>query len=74
MDHLLESNESMMVNQHQHQLLIKNSGHNEQPSSLDVQQHEQLASNSSAKLSDSNELPASSVSNVQQKKARNCCQ
>ena len=46
---------------------IENSGHNEQPSSLDVQQHEQLTSNSSTKPSDNNQLPASSVSNVQQK-------
>ena len=46
---------------------VKNSSHNEQQSLLDVQQHEQLASNSSDKPSDNNKLPASSVSNVQQK-------
>ena len=45
----------------------ENSGYNEQPSSLDVQQHEQLTSNSSTKPSNNNQLPASSVSNVQQK-------
>ena len=40
---------------------------NEQPSSLDVQQLEQLASNLGTKPSDNNELSASSASNVQQK-------